>query len=123
MRALPHVPGRPSTLPCPLGAPSTLGSQISSTTSPTEPRAPLWPPSPVHLNLPPLPEVGVLILQAPHAPHPCSWPPPLASIRVTSQRASSSQALIPRTMPTSDCGLRAEGRTETKRPARAQAEA
>ena len=94
MRALPHVPGHPSTLSCPLGAPSTLDSQISSTTSRTEPRAPLlWPPSPVHLNLPPLPEVGVFILQTPHPPHPCSWPPALRSMGVTSQRATSSQAL------------------------------
>ena len=69
MRALPHVPGHPSTLSCPLGAPSTPDSQISSTMSCAEPRALLlWPPSPTHLNLPPLPEVGVLILQTPHPP-------------------------------------------------------
>ena len=44
MKALPHIPGSPSTLSCPLGAPFTLDSQISSTMSPTEPRAPLlWP--------------------------------------------------------------------------------
>lgn len=94
MKALPHIPGSPSTLSCPLGAPFTLDSQISSTMSPTEPRAPLlWPLSPTHLNLPPLPEIGVLIPQTPHPPHPCSWPPPLPSIGVTSQRAISSQAL------------------------------
>lgn len=75
-------PRPPSTLSCPLGAPFTLDSQILHP-RPTEPRASFCcghsAPA-AHLNLPPLPEIGVLIPQTPHPPHPCSWPPPLPSI-------------------------------------------